>query len=148
MNDSSCLKWNFICTIRSGRFKKLIRTPSCFGFRNWGVKVSHFRCLISASQPRKLVDFVRNHAFIVQPCCIPLVPICGLIEPAEGVGPVAGDLECQEQLGGMLKNYHRRATEPRIGRLWMMSGCGEDASLVRVDFVFNPCDGSRSCRSR
>lgn len=33
----------------------------------------------------------------------------GLIEPGEGIGSVAGEMECRERLGGLLKYYHRRA---------------------------------------
>ncbi len=32
-----------------------------------------------------------------------------LIHPDDGVGAVAGKIECRERLGGMLKYYHRNA---------------------------------------
>jgi transposase InsO family protein len=32
-----------------------------------------------------------------------------LIEPDETVGSIAGEIECSERLGGMLKYYHRAA---------------------------------------
>ena len=32
-----------------------------------------------------------------------------IIEPGDEVGTVAGKIECRERLGGMLRDYYRRA---------------------------------------
>ena len=32
-----------------------------------------------------------------------------LIDPGEGVGEVAGEIVCDERLGGILRYYHRKA---------------------------------------
>ena len=37
-----------------------------------------------------------------------------LIDPGEEVGRIAGEVECRERLGGILRYYHRKAAWPSL----------------------------------